>query len=200
MIMKNVRTTKRGFLYLGFLSLSLLVIHSCDNGNPDDSKEIAEDQNEERFDDRKSEKDANFLVEAAAINLEEIKLGELAQQKGTMADTKALGKMMVDEHTTALNDLKALAADKSITIPEVITEDGQDAYDDLKEESGMDFDKEYCSMMVRGHRSAIRKFEKASSNAEDSDIRNFASSMLPSLRTHLEHSEACKEKAKDQKR
>src|SRR5687768_1352677 len=126
MIMKNVRTTKRGILYLGFLGLSLLVIHSCDNGNPDDSKEIAEDQNEERFDDRKSEKDANFLVEAAAINLEEIKLGELAQQKGTMADTKALGKMMVDEHKTALADLKALAADKSITIPEVITEDGQD--------------------------------------------------------------------------
>jgi putative membrane protein len=200
MIMKNVRTTKRGFLYLGFLSLSLFVIHSCNDGNADDSKEIAEDQNEERFDDRKSEKDANFLVEAAAINLEEIKLGELAQQKGTMADTKSLGKMMVDEHTTALNDLKALAADKGISIPEVLTEDGQDAYDDLQEETGMDFDKEYCGMMVRGHKRAIRKFENTSSNAEDSDIRNFASSMLPSLRTHLEHSEACKEKSRAQKR
>jgi putative membrane protein len=132
--MKNVRTTaRRSMAYLGGLSLGLFVIHACSNS--DDPKEIAEDQNEEKFDDRKSEKDANFLVEAAAINLEEIKLGELAQQKGTLAETKALGKMMVTEHTAALKDIKALAANKSITIPEVLTEDGQDAYDDLIEEN-----------------------------------------------------------------
>lgn len=199
--MKNVKTTaKRSFLYLGFLSLSLFVIHSCDNGNPDDTKEMAEDQNEERFDDRKSEKDADFLVDAAAINLEEIKLGELAQQRGTLKDTKDLAKMMVDEHTAALSELKKLAASKSITIPVSITEDGQDAYEGLNsEDTGMDFDKEYCDLMVKGHKSAIRKFEKASSNAEDPDIRNWASSMLPSLRTHLEHSNACQEKCKAMK-
>ena len=198
--MKNVkRTANRSLAFLGGLGLSLFVLHAC-GGNPDDPKEIAEDQNDERFDDRKSEKDANFLVEAAAINLEEIKLGELAQQKGTLEDTKALGKMMVKEHTAAWNELKALAASKSITIPQVLTEDGQDAYDDLNEETGLDFDKEYAGTMVKGHKSAIRKFENASSNAEDGDIRNWASSMLPGLRTHLEHSEACKEKAKAAKK
>jgi len=191
--MKNVRTARRSMAFLGGLGLSLLVIHAC-GGNPDDPKEIAEDQNEEKFDDRKSEKDAAFLVEAAEINLEEIKLGELAQQKGMTAETKALGKMMVTEHTAALKDLKTLAANKSITIPAVLTEDGQDAWDDLNEEKGTDFDKEYANMMVKGHKSAIRKFENASSNAEDADIRNWASSMLPALRTHLEHAEASKEK------
>lgn len=197
--MKSVRmTARRSLAYLGGLSLGLLVIHAC-SGNPDDSKETAEEQNEERFDDRKSEKDANFLVEAAAINLEEIKLGELAQQKGMMEDTKALGKMMVKEHAAALEELKTLAANKSITIPEVLTEDGQDAYDDLNEEKGMSFDKEYASMMVRGHKSAIRKFENASSNAEDPDIRNWATSMLPGLRAHLENANICKDKAKEMK-
>lgn len=196
--MKNVRTARRSMAFLGGLGLSLFVIHAC-GGNPDDPKEIAEEQNEEKFDDRKSEKDAAFLVEAAEINLEEIKLGELAQQKGMMDDTKALGKMMVTEHTAALKELKTLAANKSITIPEVLTEDGQDAWDDLNEEKGMSFDKEYASTMVKGHKSAIRKFENASSNAEDGDIRNWASSMLPGLRTHLEHSEAVKEKAKEMK-
>ncbi len=199
--MKNVgRTARRSFAYLGGLSLGLFIIHACSNGNPDDPKEIAEDKNEERFDDRKSEKDADFLVEAAAINLEEIKLGELAQQKGTMDDTKAMGKLMVKEHTAALKDLKQLAASKSITIPAVLTEDGQDAFDDLNEESaGKDFDKEYCSMMVSGHKAAIRKFENASSNAEDPDIRNWATSMLPTLRAHLENSNICKEKCKAMK-
>ncbi|TSJ42081.1 DUF4142 domain-containing protein [Fluviicola chungangensis] len=200
MIMKNVRlTARRSLAYLGGLSLGLFIIHACGNNNPDDPKEIAEEQNDERFDDRKAEKDANFLVEAAAINLEEIKLGELAQQKGMMDDTKELGKMMVKEHTAAMKDLKKLADSKSITIPEVLTEDGQDAYDDLNEENGKDFDKEYCNMMVRGHKSAIRKFENASSNAEDPDIRNWATSMIPTLRAHLENSNICKEKCKAMK-
>jgi len=197
--MKNVRTAKRSLLYLGFLGMTLFIIHACSD-NSDDPKEIAEDQNEEKFDDRKSEKDAAFLVKAAEINLEEIELGELAQQKGSTADVKALGKMMVDEHTSAQNELKELAASKSITIPVVLTENGKDAYDDLNEENvGKDFDKEYCGMMVKGHKSAIREFENASSNAEDGDIRNWASSMLPGLRTHLEHAEACKEKCKAMK-
>jgi len=199
--MKSVRVTaNRSLAYLGSLSVGLFLIHACSNSNPDDPKEIAEDKNEEKFDDRKSEKDANFLVEAAAINLEEIKLGELAQQRGTMQDVKDLGKMMVKEHTAAMNELKGLAKNKAITIPEVLTEDGQDAYDDLNEEkAGKDFDKEYCDMMVKGHKTAIRKFEDASSNAQDADIRNWASSMLPGLRTHLDHSQMCKDKCKDMK-
>ncbi len=192
--MKNVRrTANRSLAFLGGLGLSLFILNAC-GGNPDDPKEIAEDQNEEKFDDRKSEKDADFLVEAAEINIEEIKLGELAQERGMTADTKALGKMMVTEHTAALKELKTLAANKSISIPEVLTEDGQDAWDDLNDEKGIDFDKKYANMMVKGHKSAIRKFENASSNAEDGDIRNWASSMLPGLRTHLEHAEACEEK------
>jgi putative membrane protein len=187
-------------LYLGFLGMSLFIIHSCSSSNASDPKEIAENQNEERFDDRKSEKDAEFLVDAAEINLEEIKLGELAQKRGSTDHVKALGKMMVDEHTAAQNELKKLAASKSITIPVVLTENGLDAFDDLNEETvGKDFDEEYASMMVKGHKGAIREFENASSNAEDGDIRNWASSMLPALRIHLEHSEACKEKCQAMK-
>lgn len=167
---------------------------SCGGDKPEDPAKVAEDMNEEQFDDRKSEKDAEFVAEAAAINMEEIELGELAQEKGTSQHVKDLGKMMVDEHTKALNDLKALAEQKGITIPSSLTEDGQDAYNDLNEETGKDFDKEYANMMVKGHEKAIDKFEKASSDADDMDIRNWAASMLPALHTHLEHSKKCKEK------
>src|SRR5688572_32420960 len=47
-------------------------------------------------------------------------------------------------------------------------------------------DKEYCDMMVKGHKEAINAFENAASNAYDADIKAWASSMLPSLRTHLD--------------
>jgi putative membrane protein len=194
--MKNVRTTPKSFAYIAFLSISVFAIASCNTDKPEDPKEVAEDQNEERFDERKVEKDADFLVEAAAINLEEIKLGELAIEKGTLPDVKDLGRMMIKEHTVALNELKKLAASKSITLPTTLTEDGQDAYDKLTEKSIKDFDKEYAELMVKGHEKAIDKFEWASSNAEDADIRIWASSMLPSLHEHLEHSNTCEEKCK----
>ncbi|OGS75854.1 MAG: hypothetical protein A3D31_18880 [Candidatus Fluviicola riflensis] len=199
--MKSVKTTAKRFASLAFLSLSMsgILMTGCDNGQPEDSEKIAEDQNEERFDDRKSEKDAEFLVKAAAINMEEIELGELAQQKGTLQEVKDLGKMMVDEHTAALDELKQLAEEKAISLPGSLTEDGQDAYDRLNEKSGKDFNEKYCDMMIRGHKDAIDKFEKAASDADDPDIRNWASSMLPSLRTHLEHSRIAEEKCKAMK-
>ncbi len=194
--MKSVKRTS--LTYLGCLSMSLVTVMSCSNQNPD-SKEVAEEQNEERIDNRKMEKDADFLVEAAAIHLEEIKLGELAQQKGSITDVKELGKMMVTDHRAAMEELKSLAVSEAVKIPEMLTEDGQDAYDDLNEETGKDFDKEYCDMMVNGHKKAIRKFEDAALNAEDADVRNWASSMLPTLRTHLDHAIACQEKCKARK-
>jgi putative membrane protein len=194
--MKKGRITPKSFTYLAFLSMSLVVVTACNDNKPEDPKEVAEDQNEERFDDRKSEKDAAFLVEAAAINLKEIKLGELAVQKGTLGEVKDLGKMMIKEHTTALNDLKKLAASMSVTLPTSLTEDGQGAYDKLTEKSIQNFDKEYSEMMVKGHEDAINQFEWASSNAEDLAIRNGASSMLPALHSHLEHANAVHEKAK----
>ena len=83
----------------------LFLISSCNNEKkPEDTKEVAEEHNDAKFDNSK-EKDAQFLVTAAEINLEEINLGQLAQNKGIMADVKALGKMMETEHSAAQKDL-----------------------------------------------------------------------------------------------
>jgi putative membrane protein len=199
MKMKKVTTTAKRLSYVLFIGLGTLVAASCSNNKPEDSADVAEEQNEEMMDDRKSEKDAEFLVEAAGINLEEIKLGELAQERGTLADVKDLGKMMVKEHKQAQSDLQKLADSKSVIIPVTLTEDGQDAYDKLSGKTGKDFDKEYCDMMVNGHEKAIDKFEKAASDANDADIRNWASSMLPGLQSHWDHAKMCQEKCKAMK-
>jgi len=180
------------------LSLSLvliLVFSSCSNNNkPEDTKEVASEHNDAKFDNAKAEDDAKFLVSAAEINLEEIQLGQLAQGNGTIAEVKDLGKMMESEHGKALIDLKALADKKQITIPTAITDDGQQAYKKLADKKGNEFNKAYCDMMVEGHKDAIGKFEKASMDATDPDIKEWASSMLPALRMHLDNSINCQKK------
>ena len=54
--------------------------------------------------------DESFILAAAQGGMTEVKLGELAAQKGTRDDVKAFGQMMVKDHTAINDDLKALAA------------------------------------------------------------------------------------------
>jgi hypothetical protein len=69
MIKKN---TIKQALFSVTLVITALVIASCGfDQKPKDTKVVAEEQNDEKFDSNKQEKDAQFLVNAAEINLEE---------------------------------------------------------------------------------------------------------------------------------
>jgi putative membrane protein len=195
--MKNTTNYGKNALYAIAASAFIFGASACNNTpKAEDSKEVAEEHNEAKFDDNKKEKDAEFLVDAAEISLEEIQLGQLAQSRSKNTDVIALGKMMETEHTKSFNELKGLAEKKQITIPASLTEDGQEAFKKLNDKTGNDFDKEYCSMMIKGHKDAIDKFEKASRDSEDTDIRTWAGMMLPGLRTHLDHAETCQKTVK----
>ena len=182
------------FIKIAFLSATAVVLTltlpSCNNSKPEDTKEVAEEHNDAKFSNAK-EDDAKFLVNAAEIHVKSIELGKLAQTRGTTTHTKELGKLMETGHAQALSDLKLLAAKKQITIPTTLTDNGISANKKLMDIKGSKFDKEYADMMVGGHKDAITTFEKASTIAQDADIRNWATSMLPTLRKHLDHSLVC---------
>jgi putative membrane protein len=159
----------------------------------EDSQEVAHTINDEGFDKRRSEEAADFLLNVAEINSDEIILGKLAQQKGTEKQVKELGKMMEEEHTNSANSLNALLKTKNISLPAFQSEAGQDAYKKLKHKSGNDFDKEYADMMVSEHKDAILLFETASLLCIDPEIKAWATESLPRLRTNLENSIMCQE-------
>ena len=200
--MKNSNSKlKSATLIVALFCVSAFGMSSCNNkSKTEDSKEVAEDKNDAKIDGRKNEADAQFLVNVAEINQEEISLGKLAQQKGSMADVKELGKMMVEAHTKAMTDLSALAMSKSISLPEAKTDDVNDVYKSMNEKaSGKKFDSAYCDKMVDGHKDAISKFEKASNDSVDPDIKAMAANMLPDLHKYLEMAEMCKKKCEAMK-
>src|SRR5215467_2277426 len=99
------------------LLLSVSTWSACTNSqSKEDSKDMAEEQNKAKFN-NPEQKDAQFVVDAANINLEEIQLGKLALERATMDQTKQLAQMMVNDHQKAYDDLSALAKSKSISIP-----------------------------------------------------------------------------------
>jgi len=142
-----------------------------------------------------TETEAHFMFAAAAINLEEIQLGELAEQKGMATEVKELGKMMEVAHHKFSDELTLLAKKKMITIPTLPTDEAQNAYIKLSSKSTTDFDTEYCNMVVNGHKQAIRMFEKAAKEFTDPDIKEWIIVTLPELRKHLAFARKCQEKS-----
>ena len=64
-----------------------------------------------------SSKDYHFATEAAQANADEVKLGQLAQQKGTDPAVKQFGQHMVQDHSKANDELTQLAQRKGIELP-----------------------------------------------------------------------------------
>lgn len=190
--MKKILLASKIILGAGVLLLSL---NSCKNETKqEDPKEVAEDQNEAKFDTIDSkEDDSEFLVDAAEIDLAEIEIGKLAQTKSTNAEVKKFGKMLVDEHTKSTAEVKAIADKKNISLPTSLTEEGQDEYNKLNEKTGVDFDKKFVDKMIDGHEKAIDKFTKASENANDEEIKAWASKSVTSLTAHLQHARQLKQ-------
>lgn len=177
------------------IAISLISVASCtDTKKPEAVKDVAEEYKEAKYNNTDKEKDARFLVEATEINLGEIQLGQLAQQNSNMSEVRALGEMIEKEHRESLTNLTALADKKMLTLPTSLTDDAEDVYTKLNKKSGSDFDKDYCELMIKGHKKAIALFENASTDCPDSEIREWALSTLPILRTHLYHSTICHKK------
>ena len=195
--MKKIKNVSKIILEGGVIVALLFATVSCNNSQKqEDPQEVAEEHNDAKMNNNADEMDAQFLVDASEINMKEIQLGQLAQQKAMMSDVKDLGKMMESEHTKAMNELKDLAEKKIISIPTSLTDEYQKEYNNFADKKAMDFDKDYCDAMVAGHKDAVNKFEKASTDATDPDIKAWAAATLPALRNHLDHAMTCQEKCK----
>jgi len=189
-----------------FAGTLVLICFSCNNSSQPDSAQAAKDSNVSKMDSTGtgdsaaaktvpatvSKADQNFAVNTAIAGMTEIQAGQLAQQKGVAKDVKAYGAMMVEDHTKAADKLKAIAAQKNLTLPTALTPDMQKDIDDLNGKSGKDFDKAFMDMMVSDHKKVISAFEDESKNGSDADIRGFADSTLHTLHMHLDKAEECK--------
>jgi putative membrane protein len=131
--------------------------------------------------------DKAFLTTAAADGLAEVELGRLASDKATRQDVKDFGKMMVDDHSKANDELKALAARKDVTLPAEPKPQHKAEKDRLDKMSGVAFDEAYLKVMLKDHQKAVDLFTKEANGGRDADTKAWAAQTLPKLREHLAH-------------
>jgi len=129
--------------------------------------------------------DTHFVKEAADGGLAEVELGKLAADKASSDAVKQFGQKMVDDHSKANDQLKQLASQKQIDLPQEPSAKHKAMMARLQKLSGADFDKAYVSEMLKDHQHDVSAFQQESSSAADPDIKNFASQTLPTLQEHL---------------
>lgn len=141
-----------------------------------------------------------FLEKAAQHGMAEVELGKLAQQNGGSQQVKDFGKRMVDDHSKANDEVKRIAAAKGVTLPTDMDGSHKRKLDKLSKMTGNDFDRAYMDDMVDDHQSDVKEFRSMAKNAKDADIRNFASTTLPTLEQHLSMAKSTEDAVKQARR
>lgn len=191
--MKNLGI--KSIICAGVISLS---VYACDNkpSEKEDSMEIAEDTNDAKFDNTKTEDDAEFVVEAYSSGMAEVKMADLAIATAMNQGVKDFAAKIKAHHTMCNESLQKIANDKGIAYPETLGEKHQKKVNDLADKKGKDFDKEYLNEMISCHKDAIKLFEEETEEGNVADLKNFASEHLPMLKEHLAAAEKMKDSMK----
>jgi putative membrane protein len=130
-------------------------------------------------------KDCNFIQAATQGGMPEVKLGELASRTGQREDVKQFGQRMVKDHGGINDDLKALAAQKGVTLPDSLDAEHQGMVDKMSALSGSDFDKAYIAGMIKDHKTDAKAFKAESSATKDTDVKDFVVKTIPIVNEHL---------------
>jgi putative membrane protein len=127
-----------------------------------------------------------FLSDAVRGNIAEVKMGELALQRGRSKEVRDFGETLVDDHTMGLQKTSALAKTLGVIPPTEPSADAIKKHESLSKLSGDDFDRAFASHMVMAHEQAIAKYSEAARDGANPQVAELANDALATLQEHLE--------------
>jgi putative membrane protein len=130
---------------------------------------------------RQTGADQTFVTQAAQGGTAEVAKAKLALTKAASAEVKQFAQRMVDDHTKANEELKALATSKQITLP---ADAPPPAMAKLEKLEGAAFDQAYIADQMQDHQKAITLFEREAKAGTDAEVKAFAEKTLPTLKQH----------------
>lgn len=135
--------------------------------------------------------DAEIAAVVASVNTGEVEEGKLAQKKAKDAKVKNFANKMVQHHTTAntkqadlLKKLK-MSTSENATSRELAS-DSSNTVEQLKNQSGNDFDKAYIDAMVKDHQKALSMIDdKLIPQAKSSELKQELQTLRSQIDSHL---------------
>jgi putative membrane protein len=129
--------------------------------------------------------DMPFVQDAAASNLMEVRLGQLAQSKASNQAVKQFAQRMVSDHNNLQTQLTTTASNSGQSLSPNLDARHQRQISRLEGLSGAEFDRAYMSLMIRAHQRDVNNFQTQAQSAQSQQVRTLASNSLPVLQQHL---------------
>lgn len=132
----------------------------------------------------------DFITEAAISDMFEIQSSKLAQEK---KDTKAndFASKMIADHTTSSDAIKNMVQGGKVKadIPTSLDSKHQSMLDKLKGLNGDDFEKQYRSDQISGHKDTVDLYKRYAKGGDNADLKAFAEKTLPIVEHHQQMAE-----------
>ncbi|CAN5914960.1 hypothetical protein BH11MYX3_BH11MYX3_29660 [soil metagenome] len=142
-----------------------------------------------------ADEDVKLVAHVHHVNMMEVDMGKLAQQRGG-ADVKKYGQTLVTDHTASDKDLTAFAKTKGVAkiptdVPMSDTEkqdmkDGMTKMGELKRMKGAEFDRQFLMMMTTDHDKEIARLDAALPGIKDADLAMKMKDLRPVLQRHAD--------------
>ncbi len=135
---------------------------------------------------RLSRADRKFIEEAAASGQMEVQAAQLAATRASDKAVKDYASTLADQHASANSELMQLAASLGVELPPSPPRAMRNELEKLGKRTGADFDREYVKEVgVKEHERDIKRFQKASKDVKEPQLKAWIDKTLPGLEAHL---------------
>jgi putative membrane protein len=129
--------------------------------------------------------DTFYIRQVIRSNFTEVGAGRLAESRAEDSEVKNFGERMVSEHNAMNEEWARLARDNDMRIDVDFGAAGKQTIDQLDNLEGIQFDQAYMNAMIRQHENDLATFQRMSSSAQSSDVRQLANNGLSTIQQHL---------------
>ena len=141
-----------------------------------------------------SPQDMVFVKTALEGGMAEVQLGQIALQKSNDPNVKQFAQKMVDDHTKMGDQMKQLAQQIGVKVPDGPSKKDKAIIAKMQELNGDEFDKAYMKDMVKDHKTDLNDFKIEASTGSNPVVINAANQGSQVIAQHLQMAEQINQK------
>lgn len=143
-----------------------------------------------------NEADSKFILDAATLILGEIAYASTADSLATTVKVKAFAHLLREDHTAALAELRKLAGDHNVVLPEQATAAVITDNETLSKLKGGEFDRVFLQHVIDDHNAMILLFDAEAGVVKDDDLRQWVAKIRPRLQAEVTKAQQLKGEVK----
>src|SRR3984885_11108309 len=133
--------------------------------------------------------DKAFVKKALEGNIGEIEMGKLALQKSNDDQVKQFAQRMVDDHGKMVDQLKPVAQQMGVKVPDGPSKGQMKNMDKMKGLSGDAFDHAYIKDMVKDHKGDDNDFKLEAQSTQNPQLKQMVMQRDQMIGSHLQQIE-----------